>query len=70
MCVSLACNPNLCVINTVGSEHMKEISLLDVVSFPEHDMISVGPVHIQVNLSHFLAVLSTQVSGKMRNIAI
>ena len=39
---------------------MKQVLLSGVVSLSEHDVISVGSVHIQVYLPHLSAVLSTQ----------
>ena len=43
--------PYLTVIHAVGSKNMEEVLLPAVVSFPEHDVVPVGSVHIQVYLS-------------------
>ena len=52
---------HLRVVHAVGRQHMEELLLLGVVSLPEHDVVPVGSVHIQVNLTDLLAVQPAQV---------
>ena len=52
---------HLRVVHAVGRQHMEELLLLGVVSLPKHDVVPVGSVHIQVNLTDLLAVQPAQV---------
>ena len=52
---------HLGVVHAVGYQDMEELLLLGVVSLPEHDVVPVGSVHIQVNLTDLLAVQPAQV---------
>ena len=54
---------HLRVEHAVGGQDMEELLLLGVVSLPEHDVVSVGSVHIQIDLSDLLAVLPAQLPG-------
>lgn len=37
---------NLRVVHRIGCQHVEQRLLLDVVSFAEHDVVSVGPVDV------------------------
>ena len=56
--------PYLTVIHAVGSKNMEQVLLPGVVSLPEHDVVPVGSVHIQVYLSDVRAVQPCNFSGE------
>ena len=55
---------HLRVVHAVGGEHMEELLLLGVVSLPEHDVVPVGSVHVEINLSDLFTVQPSQVPAQ------
>ena len=54
---------HLSVVDAVSHQDMEEVPLLDVVPLPEHLVVPVGPVHVQVHLPHLLAVRAPSLSA-------
>ena len=46
------------VVHGVGSEDVKQRLLLDPISFSEHDVITVGSIHVQIDLTNVVRVLA------------
>ena len=53
---------HLSIVNAVRHQDIKELLLLDVISFPEHLVVSVGSVHVEINLPHLLTVRAAPLS--------
>ena len=55
------------IVHGVGSENVKERLLLDPISFAEHDVIAISPIHVEVDLTHVVRVLARSKAHRLVN---
>ena len=55
------------VVHGVGSEHVEKRLLLDPISFAEHDVIAISPIHVEVDLTHVVRVKARSKTHRLVN---